>query len=166
MRTADEFQARAAVKGPETMYGYLFAWRPAICSKCGYPRGFMFNTLHDCVFHDFGCWCNKDVYIKFRVSAWQEVADYYNAQTDMAVIAEMDTFWGFEETTPMEHSGDSNARIIAYLREHGPTPLDELARVCDHSPAWLRRHLQKREGADYRRVYIDVGLQKWGLVEP
>lgn len=70
-------------------------WKIRDCSICGYPLSYVFSPDYEEVGFDSGCDCS------FRGSninqvSWNQVANYYNMQTDENIIKEMNKFWGFK----------------------------------------------------------------------
>ena len=90
-RTAKEFR-NAAIKHN------IGAWRVRECSICGYPIGYLFFRDRE-VYFDGGCDC---CYGDLRPSSWEDVAEFYSAQTNENVIAEFDKFWHFDEQQAAE----------------------------------------------------------------
>lgn len=85
-RTAQEFRS-AAIK-----YS-ISTWRFRECSICGCPIGYLFFQDRE-VYFDGGCDC---CWGDLRPSTWEDVAEFYNMQTNDKMIAEFDEFWHFNE---------------------------------------------------------------------
>ncbi len=66
-------------------------WITGACSMCDYPLGFYFSNGR--ATYDNGCRCT--VGTSTRRSDFDEVSAHYNMQNNRQVIAEMDTYWGF-----------------------------------------------------------------------
>lgn len=86
MRTVEEFKKQAKLKNITKVWVHD-------CSICKYPCGYIINN-DATVTYDSGCDCVS--YHGYRPSSFDEVASFYNIQTDEKVIQEMDEFWGFE----------------------------------------------------------------------
>lgn len=53
------------------------------------------------------------------------------------------------------------AKIVAYLREHGATSAGDLAGVVGKGAGWLRIHLAEREHKAYKRVIVNSHIHLW-----
>lgn len=53
------------------------------------------------------------------------------------------------------------AKIVAYLREHGATSAGDLAGVVGKGAGWLRIHLAEREHKAYRRIIVNSHIHLW-----
>lgn len=84
MKNANDFMERAALLK-------LTSWRLRECMECQVQTHFWFKGA--LVEVDSGCKCNNDHTI--AASSWEDVASYYNSQTEEAVIHGMNRFWRF-----------------------------------------------------------------------
>lgn len=85
MRTPEEFRSQAIKLN-------INYWEHHRCAICEEPVGYYFFTYPNCeVVFDSGCGCSFGS--NPRPSSWQDVAEFYNMQTDEDVIKKMDEFW-------------------------------------------------------------------------
>lgn len=89
-RTAEEFEAQAKARFDPNVYVW---WDIRRCSFCDSPIGYIFQFGQ--VGFDGACDCAVG---PIRPATWKDVASHYNRQTDAAVIAQYDEFWGFVPT--------------------------------------------------------------------
>lgn len=68
----------------------LLKWVTEKCSICGYELGFVFRNSN--VYYDHGCRCTNFTRPPRR-SSFEEVAKFYNRQTNPDVIQKMNEFW-------------------------------------------------------------------------
>jgi len=73
----------------------LPTWNIRQCSICNYPLAYVFCNNHEKLGYDSGCYCTGGENI--REVSWDQLADYYNMQTNEQYIKEMNDFWGFDE---------------------------------------------------------------------
>lgn len=88
MKTAQQMQ-KAAIENN------INDWKIYNCSICDYLCGFIFDINKEFVIYDNGCNCTGRYFE--RSSQWDEVADFYNIQSNTKVIAKMNEYWGFKE---------------------------------------------------------------------
>ena len=88
MRTVEEF--KESVKKNN-----IKRWDIHKCSICGFNCGYIFDIYNDQVYYDSGCDC-VTYFVMPHPRSWNEVAEYYNMQTNPKYIAEMDEFWHFD----------------------------------------------------------------------
>lgn len=86
-RSPTDFRIAAETQG-------ITRWPHHDCAICGYTLAFIFRG--DRVIFDRGCHCTKGPMEKLD-SSWEEVADYYNIQTNEDVIERMNDFWNFND---------------------------------------------------------------------
>lgn len=87
-RSPDEFRVAAKERG-------IAKWLNHDCALCGYPCSYLFYRFAEQeVLYDAGCNCVPNP-SELRPSSWRSVAEHYNMQSNPAVCAEMDAFWGF-----------------------------------------------------------------------
>ena len=87
MRQAEEFQAAA-----EKLQ--ITRWVIRKCSLCSYPLSYNITGAGIVTF-DSGCDCTRGSMV-VHDSSFEKIAEFYNIQTNVKVIAEMDEIWGFE----------------------------------------------------------------------
>lgn len=90
-KTGEDFKKAAKISNP-------FSWHIHDCSICGYPCGYVFS-LDLVVAYDSRCYCTKFSDMPMELRSWDDVANYYNMQTNQSYIAEMNKFWGFKESS-------------------------------------------------------------------
>ena len=90
MKTAEQFREQAIKLG-------LHYWEHHTCAICGEPVGYYFFAYpnYEVVF-DSGCGCTFGS--NPHPSSWEDVAEFYNMQTNPDIINIMDKFWQWEET--------------------------------------------------------------------
>jgi hypothetical protein len=86
MKTAEDFK-KVVLKNN------IYFWGVDMCSLCNILCGFLFKDGY--VFYDGGCDCLISS-SNIRTTSWNEVAEFYNRQTNPIIISEMNKFWGFE----------------------------------------------------------------------
>lgn len=84
MKTAEDFKEQLQKRN-------ITEWVIDHCEDCKNPIRYMFYSGE--VFFNMDCSCS--IGIDDRQASWQDIADYYNYQTNPAVIKDMDIFWGF-----------------------------------------------------------------------
>ena len=89
MKTAEQFREQAIKLG-------LHYWEHHTCAICGEPVGYYFFAYYPYeVVFDSGCGCSFGS--NPRPSSWEDVAEFYNMQTNPDVINKMDKLWKWEE---------------------------------------------------------------------
>ena len=71
-------------------------WEHHRCAICGEPVGYYFFRYpnYEVVF-DSGCGCSLGT--NPRPSSWEDVAKFYNMQTNENIIKKMDEFWKWDK---------------------------------------------------------------------
>lgn len=70
----------------------IVRWGIRDCSICGY--GLAYDIDGEKITFDSGCHCvDYQCHIE---RTWQDLADHYNLQTDVATIERYNEFWGFK----------------------------------------------------------------------
>lgn len=57
----------------------------------------------------------------------------------------------------------TQARTVAYIQEHGPSSIPDMARCFGLEPSTVHKHVTRREGYVYARVGKRGGADLWGL---
>lgn len=90
MKTGEDFKKQALKHN-------ISYWIMRNCSICDYPLKYVFENGE--VYFDSSCNCTN--FYNLQLRSWENVANYYNMQTDENVIKEMDSFWKFDEELPI-----------------------------------------------------------------
>lgn len=93
MRTAEEFKKSA-------LENRIDFWHIRNCAMCDYPLGYIICLENDSVKFDCGCYCVT--YKRKQDSSWQDIAYFYNSQSNNAVIAKFNEFWRFENVSNIQ----------------------------------------------------------------
>ena len=90
-RSPEEFKTKVKENNIEK-------WNIRDCSVCGCFYGYVFSTNIYSINHEvvIDTSCDCTTYNPLRKSSWEEVARYYNIQTNLKIIENMDKFWGFK----------------------------------------------------------------------
>ena len=108
MKTSDDFRNQAIKYN-------ITKWTIRNCSICNFPIGYYFFRYpeYEVVF-DGGCGCTS--LSNLRPATWQDVADYYNKQTNLEYIKELNLFWKFNSDREYT-SGDIRKRFETWKKE-------------------------------------------------